>query len=181
MLLTVYSFQCTASRLNAFHSWHPFPTPGARKNCLLFQFSSHVDIQSVSAPCCFFLEAIGLDPQMYNKTMINFASFLLTFSPQDRNIHFPEHCIYFLYFWKSRRRTKSKLRVVLSQYVTAIKTPPMDLVTAKTRHSEQWLQHAYAWQFCVAPCFLVEQFWKTGLRAKWGTTTFYAFNTWVTL
>ena len=57
----------------------------------------------------FFIEAIGLVLHIYDKTMINIASFLLTFSPQDRNIHFPENCIYFLYFWNSRRWTKSKL------------------------------------------------------------------------
>jgi hypothetical protein len=146
-------FQCTASQLSAFHSWHPFPTPGAKKNCLLFLLPSHVDIQSVSVPCCFFLETIGLVLHIYGKTMINFVSFLLTFSPQDRNIHFPEYCIYFLYFWTSRRWTKSKLWTVFSQYVKLIKSPLMDLVTVKTRHSEQWLLLAYAWHFCVAPCF----------------------------
>ena len=65
---------------------------------------------------------------VYDKTMINVASFLLTFSPQGRNIHFPEDCIYFLYFWNSRPWTKSQLWVVLSQYVTLIETPLTDLV-----------------------------------------------------
>lgn len=42
----------TAGRHGASYSWHPFPAPGAKMNCLLFLFSSHTDIHSVSAPCC---------------------------------------------------------------------------------------------------------------------------------
>jgi hypothetical protein len=63
----------------------------------------------------FFINSVGLFLHIYDKTMINFAAFPLTFSPQDRNIHFPENCVYFLYFWNSRRWTKSKLWAVLSQ------------------------------------------------------------------
>lgn len=129
----------------------------------------------------FLIEAIGFVLHIYDKTKFNFASFLLTFPPEDRNISFPEYYIYFLYFWNSRRWTKSKLWVVLSQYVKLIKAALMDVVTVKTMHSEQWRQLAYAWLFCVATCFSAGHFWKTGLHAKWSTTTFYAFHSWVVL